>query len=295
MYKWVVTFFLFVLSFFLSSCQESHYIVNNIEEREANEIVVFLASKGISAQKIQAASTQTAGVGPQQILWNITVDADRAVEAMAILNRYGLPRKKGTTLLQLFAKEGLMSSDKEEKIRYQSGLEEELKNIIRKIDGVIDADVRISFPISDTGTLGETTTQKMKAAVYIKHQGVFDDPNNHLESKVKRLVSGSIDNLDFDDVSVISDISLFSQLSLTPETEKISPLDMEKEYVSLWSMIMTKKSVNRFRFIFFLLIFIILVLGGSIGWLAYKFFPMIHKGKNEQQPSEENSSKTSSE
>ena len=42
-----------------------------------------------------------------------------------------------------------MSSDKEENIRYQAGLEEELKNIIRKIDGVLDADVQISFPSTE--------------------------------------------------------------------------------------------------------------------------------------------------
>lgn len=289
MYRSFFAFCLIAAIFVLTGCQESQYIVNNVDEREANEIVVFLASQGIAAQKIKAETQQAGGGETTQVLWNIMVDGDRAVEAMSILNRTGLPRKQGTTLLKLFAKQGLMSSDKEETIRYQAGLEEELKNIIRKIDGVLDADVRISFPIGETETLGEETKTRMKAAVYVKHQGIFDDPNNHLESKVKRLISGSIDNLDFDDVSVISDISRFSQIALTPQMEKIAPMDYGKEYVSLWSMVMTKKSVGRFRFIFFLLIFIILAMGGALGWFVYKYFPMIQKRTMEKKSAEDSS------
>ena len=36
----------------LAACETNRVIVNNIDEREANEIIVFLASNGIDAQKI---------------------------------------------------------------------------------------------------------------------------------------------------------------------------------------------------------------------------------------------------
>src|SRR5277367_3698924 len=92
---------------FLFGCAANESIVNNIEEREANEIVVYLASKGIVAQKI-AATVEAGGAGPSN-QFNISVESDQATDAMALLNRIGLPRIQGTNLLTLFAKSGLMS------------------------------------------------------------------------------------------------------------------------------------------------------------------------------------------
>jgi len=261
---------------FLTGCETNQSIVTSIDEREANEIVVFLASKGIAAQKIAAAKAE--GVGEATgITYDIFVDKDKAIQAMAILNRNGLPRIKGTNLLQLFSGKGLMTSDKEENIRLQAGKEEELKNTIRKIDGIIDADVRISFPTTEAGIAAETP--KIKAAIYIKHQGILDDPNQHLESKIKKLVAGSIDNLSFDDVSIVSDRSRLTDIQLPAESLLIGPKALEKEYVKIWSIIMTKDSAKTFRFIFFSMILVIFIFLGTIGWLIYKFYPQLTQPK----------------
>jgi type III secretion protein J len=265
---------LFGLLFTLTSCESNNSIVNNVDEREANEIIVFLASQGIHAGKTPAVEAAAGATGPSN-QWNITVDSKDSVQAMAVLNQNGLPRRQGSTLLELFAKSGLMSSDKEESIRFQSGLAEQLKNTIRKIDGVIDADVQISFP-QDNTTPG-ATPPKMTAAVYIKHQGVMEDPNNHLESKVKRLLAGSVTGLEYDNVAVISDRSRFTDIALTQNAELISPKDKAKEYVSIWSIVMTKASLGKFRAIFFLLICLILVFCAVLGWMVYKFYPELIK------------------
>jgi len=258
--------FVFLISVFLAGCESNSSIVNSIDERQANEIVVFLASKGIAAQKIQS-TTGEAGGATSVVTWDIFVSKDKIVEAMAILNQSGLPRIQGTNLLELFAKSGLMVSDKEETIRYQAGLEEELQNTIRKIDGVLDADVKISFPASTEGGLTGTETTK------VKHQGVFDDPNQHLESKIKRFVSGSIENLSFEDVSVISDRSRFTDIKFAIDSEIIGPKSLDQEYVKIWSIIMTKASAKKFRFIFFSMILLIFIFFGTAGYLIYRFYP----------------------
>ena len=254
-------------------------IINDVDEREANEIVVFLASKGIAAQKTISASAAPGGAaGPT--LYSINVEEGKATQAMAILNQNGLPRKKGTTLLDLFAKAGLMTSDKEETIRYQAGLAEQLANMIRKIDGVIDADVQISFPAESTTPIGPATAgaapKKITAAVYVKHMGILDDPNSHLVTKIKRLVAGSITGLDINDVTVISDRSRFTDLTLAPTTEALEP-KAGQEYVSIWSIVMSKSSASRFRFIFFLLIICAIVFAGIIGWMIWKFYPILKR------------------
>lgn len=267
------------LLLFLAGCETNMIIVNDVEEREANEIIVFLASKNIAADKMPSPTAGPAG-GTTVSLWSIAVPPTKATEAMGILNQNGLPRKKGTNLLELFAKAGLMSSDKEETIRYQAGLGEQIAGTIRKIDGVIDADVQLSFPPAETGVPGAPGTappKKVTASVYVKHQGVLDDPNSHLVTKIKRLVAGSVNGLDVNDVTVISDRSRFTDITVSTPTEAITP--KPKEYVSIWSIVMSKNSTSRFRVLFFTLTIATLLFGAGLGWLIWKFYPILKKGK----------------
>ena len=272
-FLWLISCLALIL---LAGCESNRTIVNNLDERDANEIVVFLASKGIDSQKIAAPSS---GVGGSTTTgqYSITVASDRSVDAMAILNKVGLPRRSGTTLLELFAKSGLMSSTMEETVRYQAGLAEELRNTIQKIDGIIDANVQISFPPSQTAGTSPapgSAPPKVTAAVYVKHQGVLEDPNSHLEIKIKRLMAGSVNGLNYDDVAVISDRSKFTDITLTPSGEMIGTNPLQT-HASIWGLVMTQSSVTRFRFIFFSFIFLLLLVCGAAGWMVYQFYPQM--------------------
>ena len=276
------TLSIFALVLF-AGCEGNRSIVNNVEERDANEIIVFLASKGIDAQKVQATAGGAAAAAGPSNQFNIMVEADRTTEAMSLLTRYGLPRRQGTNLLELFAKSGLMSTDREELIRYNAGLAEQLRNTIRKIDGVLDADVQLSIPSVET--VPGAPVQKTTAAVYVKHQGVLEDPNSHIETKIKRLLAGSVNGLEYDNVSVISDRSRIADISLETGQEMISGQNYQQTYVSIWSIIMTKSSLGRFRFVFFSLIALVLAMAAGLGWMIYKFYPQIFlKKKGDENP-----------
>jgi len=252
-------------------CTTNTVIVNDVEEREANEIIVFLSGRGINARKIPIKSAGGAGETSAP-LYGISVPMGDMTQAMAILNQNGLPRKKGTNLLELFAKQGLMTSEKEESIRYQAGLEQQLANTIRKIDGVIDADVQLSFPADSTASQGTPPTQHITAAVYVKHQGIVDDPNSHLISKIKRLVAASIYGLDINDVTVIADRSRFSEaLSGVPDAGASSL----KEYTTIWSIMIAQSSVTRFQWFFLSLIAIAAVSLLIATWIIWKFYPLL--------------------
>ncbi|MES2345603.1 MAG: type III secretion inner membrane ring lipoprotein SctJ [Chlamydiota bacterium] len=267
----------FCLLLGLAACETNMIIVNDVEEREANEIIVFLASKGIAADKVPSPSTASAGGGQVTAqLWSIAVPPPRMTEAMAILNQNGLPRIKGVNLLDLFAKQGLMSSEKEETIRYQAGLASQLTNTIRKIDGVIDANVELSFPEQQVlPGASNTPQQKVTASVYVKHQGILDDPNSHLVTKIKRLVSGSVTGLDINDVTVISDRSRYTDITMAQVTDELTP--KSKEYVSIWSMVINKASLGTFRVIFFTLLILSIFFAVLTGWLIWKFYPILRK------------------
>ncbi len=268
-----------LLLLLFTSCEHSMVIVNDVEEREANEIVVFLASKGIQASKTASPTTGGAGAQPgAALLFSITVEEGKMTDAMAVLNQNGLPRKKGVGLLDIFAKQGLITTDKEETIRYQAGLAEQIASTIRKIDGVIDADVQLSIPAQTTaipGAAGQAPPPRTTAAVYVKHQGILDDPNSHLVTKIKRLVSSSVSGLDLNDVTVISDRSRFTDITLAQVSEEITPKG--KEYVSIWSIVMNRASLGRFRFLFFTLMFATVAFGVIMGWLIWKFYPILRK------------------
>jgi type III secretion protein J len=260
----------------LSGCESNRVIVNNVDEREANEIIVFLASRGINVQKVAAPTAVGVAAQAGAPKYSLAVSEKDMNEAMAILNQNGLPRKQGTNLLELFAKSGLMTTDKEESIRYQAGLEQQIANTIRKIDGVIDAEVQLAFPdTSNATTAGPTPqapTQRVTAAVYVKHQGIVDDPNSHLVSKIKRLVAGSVNGLDINDVTVISDRSRFTDVSLGNALEGAT--NQPRDYTSVWSIVIAKQSLPKFRFLFFLLVASNIAFLVIAFWLLWKVYPI---------------------
>jgi type III secretion protein J len=180
-----------------------------------------------------------------------------------------------------------MSSDREETIRYQAGLAEELKNTILKIDGVLDADVQISFPPAEAAALPGAPQPKITAAVYVKHQGILEDPNSHAESKIKRLVAGSVNGLSFEDVAVISDRSRFADIVLNAQGEPIGPAKLQQTHVSVWNIVMTKSSLARFRLLFFGLILLNLILAAGLAFMVYRFLPQLQKRWSRSSPSAE--------
>jgi type III secretion protein J len=254
---------------FLTGCQSRRIIVNGLDEKEANEILVFLSNKGIDAKKVQAAAETGGAV--KTTLWNISVEDSQANEAMALLNQVGLPRRRSQSLLSIFSNVGLVPTGMQDKIRYQEGLAEQIANTIRKIDGVLDAEVRISFPEEDPLN-PNAQKQKATASVFIRHNGVLDDPNAHLATRIKRLVAGSVTGLDYDDVTVIGDRAKYGDIT-SPFQTNIG--EEEKQYVNVWSIILAKDSLTRFRLIFFSFTILILLLILTLVWLLWKLLPII--------------------
>lgn len=262
--------FCLLMACLVASCSAPRTIVNQLDEKEANEIIVFLARKGITATKIKSTG-DGAGGGTGGLMWDVQVAESEAIEAMAILNTHGLPRRRGQNLLGIFEAGGLVPSEMQERVKFQQGLAEQIASTIRKIDGILDADVQLSFPEEDIFNPEANKDKRVSASVYVKHSGVMDDPNALLETKIKRLVASSIQDLEFENVAVIADRAKFSG-----DTTLIgNSLSDEKDYVSVWSIVLAKESVSRFRLIFFS--FTLLIVGSllSVAWMLFKFLPVI--------------------
>jgi type III secretion protein J len=255
----------------LTSCESRKIIVNGLDEREANEILVFLSNKNLDAIKVQNVGTGGGGGGSKIVLWDISVSSNQALDAMAYLNQAGLPRRRSQNLLNIFTGAGLVPSEMEQKIRYQAGLAEQIASTIRKIDGILDTEVQISFPEEDPLNPAEKK-QKITASVYVKHNGILDDPNSHLTTKIKRLVAASVPGLDYDNVTIIGERARFSDFPLGVIS---GTTEDEKHYLSIWSIIIAKESVARFRIFFFTFTIIILILTLCLIWLCWKIYPFL--------------------
>ena len=260
---------LFVLVFGFSGCGSRKTIINGLEERDANEIMVFLASKGIEVYKVRAVSEGPGG-GGGPVMWDLSVDSDKATDAMAILNANGLPRRRGQKLLEIFSSGGLVPSEMQEKIRYQSGLSEQIAGTIRKIDGILDADVQLSFPEEDALN-PKAQKAPVTASVFVKHNGVLDDPNSQLIPKIRRLVAGSVQGLNFENVTIIPDRARFSESSGQLKT-RVSPESVE--LVRIWTIPVAKDAVTRFQSLFFTLIAITAFFVLATFWLLWKIMPV---------------------
>lgn len=263
-------FFICTCLFLMTSCESRKIIVNGLDEREANEILVFLSNKNLDAIKVQNVGGG-AGGGSKIVLWDISVESNQAIDAMAYLNQAGLPRRRSQNLLNIFTGAGLVPSEMEQKIRYQAGLAEQIASTIRKIDGILDTEVQISFPEEDPLNPAEKK-QKITASVYVKHNGVLDDPNSHLTTKLKRLVAASVPGLDYDNVTIIGERARFADFPLGIGQ---GSSEEEKHYVSIWSVVVAKESVTRFRIIFFTFTILLLLLTIALIWLLWKTYPFL--------------------
>lgn len=185
------------LCLILAGCKSDLY--TGLAETQANQMLAVLLSSGISAEKVQAGKEGFA----------VRVNDRDVLRALALLESRGLPPVQHTSISEVFQKSGIMSSPFEEKVRYVNTLGDEVARTLSLIDGVVAARVHIVQP--DPPQLGREPTPA-SAAVFIKHQSGVD--LDFLVPQIRRLVSSSIEGLDYASVSVI----LTETVPIRPET-----------------------------------------------------------------------------
>lgn len=178
----------------VAACNQDVY--SDLTEAEANQMLAELISHGVGATK-----TSKGKEG-----FTISVDNADMLRALAVLKDAGFPRNSRDSIGKVFQKSGIMSSPFEERVRYIYALGEEVAQTISHIDGVVTARVHIVLP--DAPQLGQPV-KPSSAAVFIRYQAGVDI--EYFVPQIRRLVSSSIEGLDYGAVTVVLDEAIPSK------------------------------------------------------------------------------------
>lgn len=170
----------------IAACKADLY--SNITEREANEMMAVLFQNGIHASKTPV----------KDELFNLQVDASDISGALLALDEQGLPRNERKSIGEVFQRSGMISSPFEERVRYIYALGEEVAQTLQQIDGILVARVHIVMP--EEPALGQVP-RPSSAAVFIRYQPGRDF--DFLTPQIRRLVSSSIEGVEYEAVTVV--------------------------------------------------------------------------------------------
>jgi len=204
-----------ILSILLSGCDVK--LFSELDERNANDILLVLSQNRISANKTQV----------EPGVWQISVQSDVVQPALAIVSRHGLPRAQFVSLGDVFAKEGLIATPSEERQRYAFAVSQELSHTLMQIDGVVVARVHPVIPLIDPLSERIPTSS---AAVFIKH--LHDADLEPMVPAIKRLVSQSIEGLDPDDVALTFSAAAPVPVDTNPQPAEADRLETSSLVIS---------------------------------------------------------------
>jgi type III secretion protein J len=208
-----------LLALTLAGCKQAIY--TRLSEAEANDVLLTLIRGGVEAQK------RTGEEGT----FSVWVAEAQIATAIELLRADAQPSEHYSNLGEVFARNSLVSSPTEERIRFVYGLQQELARTLSQIDGVLVARVHIVVPATDPF---DVSAKPSSASVFLKHRA---DINLQLVvPAVKDLIVRSVEGLNADSVAV----SLFpARATITPPvqvpvTRFFGALVASSSVVTLW-------------------------------------------------------------
>jgi len=262
--KKVLPIFLFLI---FIACQDT-VLLQDLEQRDANEAMVLLSKNNIKARKASVEKQQKTS-------WVIKVALGDAVRAREILVAYHLPREKEMGLSGICKDAGLIPTPKTEKCREMLAIKGEIINTLESLPGVVDVEVVINvpdveaFPNENAPVLGP----RASIVVQIEDEGVKEVIT---EEKIQQFVANAVTGLDLRDVAVIisrassgesTGVVVSSPSSGgtgTPEVACPEVSEAEEPMVLVAGLKMTLPSAKKFKILGSVLLFLFVILAAVL-------------------------------
>ena len=248
-----------LLLLFITACGKE-ILYQDLEERDANEILVVLYKHGIDAAKLKQEGTQ-------EVAYMVQVPRDKIQDARRILVENNLPRKKELGFSGICKEKGLIPTPEEEKCRKLLALKGEIINSLERVPGVIDADVVLNIPeVSEFAATEEAAKKRptASAVIRVRKGEVGYDVR---EGNVQRFISNAVENLDPRDVTVIisyvdSPTEALAQGPQSPPSgEEGTVAEGNGEVATIAGLNMEQDSLQRFKI--YAIIFLVILIGIS--------------------------------
>ncbi len=173
----------------LAGCQAT--LESDLQETQADAVIVALHAQGIGAEKVPIGGTHPG--------FDVQVAAADVGPALRILREAGLPSTPDPGVHEVFGQGGLVPTATEERARYALALAGELAASLERIDGVLDARVHVALPEQRLALLDDAPPRP-RASVLIKHRA--GSPPYDVDA-VRELVAGALHGMSPADVSVM--------------------------------------------------------------------------------------------
>lgn len=241
--RWVQRALVLLVALLLTACEAELY--NNLDQRQANEMIATLQQRGIPAQRVAVKGGQ----------YTVVVDKGRFADSIAVLKEAGLPKQEFQNMGQVFKKEGLISSPMQERAQMIFALSQELSRTVSEIDGVLSARVHLVLPENDP--LRQQLVPS-SASVFIRHRSNMSVGN--LVPQVKMLVANGVAGLSYDKVSVV----------LVPVDSQKASQGQDMEMVSFFGVWMQRDNLAQAMWMFFGLAALVVLLAGALGFVFFR-------------------------
>lgn len=254
---------------------EKRSLLEGLDQKNANDVLVVLSKNGIQAQKKSV-------VKQQETTWQILVDSGDEAQARELLVANNLPRQRELGLSGVCKDAGLIPTPKTEKCREMLALKGEIINSLQSIPGVVSADVVINMPDKQDFPDENVAPQRPAASVVLQ-LSELGDPEMFTEAKIQQFVSNAVTGMDMRDVVVlISRVTPAAPVEAmevpvvtaaqSMNAEEVSETETEpmdaSETVSVLGVKMDQDSVGNFRLLAVLVLVIFVILSAV---LVYAF------------------------
>ncbi|HEY1956527.1 MAG TPA: hypothetical protein VGH28_12975 [Polyangiaceae bacterium] len=172
----------------LSGCNVA--VANNLDEDDANRIVLALDQSNIDATK----EVDPQSEGKERVI----VARDDVARALAAMREQELPRPRPVGVLDSMDKGALVPSQTAEHAQYVAGVAGDLERTLESVDGVLGARVHLNLPENDP--LRDDPHPKATASVLLEHRGATPPLT---QGAIQKLVAGGVAGLAPEDVSVV--------------------------------------------------------------------------------------------
>lgn len=239
------------LALLCSACTSEIY--HNLDERQANEMVVSLEQHGVEAQKRPDPLNKEG--------WMLTVPSGSRVQAFSVLKAEGLPRPKAEGFGAFYPSKGLIPTSNEEHVLLQYATGQELRRGLLTVDRVVDVHVNLVMPKRSRVRLSRDAPEQTRASVLIKYRAPTPEAKAPLTiEQVKQLIVGGVPEIEAKHISVV----------LTPDVQK--PL-LDPQLQQIGPVAVSAASKTSLQLIISVMCLVIVLLGAALGFVILRRRP----------------------